>query len=194
MFDIGWPELMLVMVIGLIVIGPKELPNAIRTVMSVVRKLRMATREFQSGLTDIARETGLDDVKRQMDDLDFYDPGEALKSIAESDKDLLGIDDDPELPSGNSILDTNAAYTPPDEDGTPHGDAAGPFDTSPSPDTVAANTGTPKTDAPDAAPVEPSPTEPSPTEPSATKSAATEPAPDVTSDDEAKPATSGSTT
>jgi len=164
MFDIGWPELLLVMVIALIVIGPKELPNAIRTVMAVVRKLRMATREFQSGLDDIARETGLDDVKRQMDDLDFYDPGEALKSIADSDKDLLGLDDDPDLPSGNSILDTDTAYTPPDDSAPPHGDAAGPFDTTPAPDK-------PKTDTPESAP--------------------TKPAPDETSDEETKPTTSG---
>jgi len=138
MFDIGWPELMLVMVIGLIVIGPKELPNAIRTVMSVVRKLRGAAREFQSSLDDIARESGLDDVKRQMDDLDFYDPGEALKSIADSDSDLLGLDDAADLPpsnsTGNSILDSNATYTPPDDSEPPHGDAAGPFDTTPTPD------------------------------------------------------------
>lgn len=117
MFDIGWPELLLVMVIALMVIGPKELPNAIRTVMSVVRKLRMAAREFQSGLDDIARESGMDDIKRQMDDIEYYDPGEALKSIADSDKDLLGLDDDPDLPkgdnAGNSILDSNADYMPP---------------------------------------------------------------------------------
>ncbi len=131
MFDIGWPELLLVMVIALIVIGPKELPNAIRTVMMVVRKLRGAAREFQSGLDDIARESGLDDVKRQMDDIDFYDPGEALKNIADSDSDLLGLDDDPDLPAGNSILDNNNTYSPPEDNVPPHGDAAGPFDTTP---------------------------------------------------------------
>lgn len=183
MFDIGWPELFLVMVIALIVIGPKELPNAIRTVMSIVRKLRATAREFQSGLDDIARETGLDDVKRQMDDLDFYDPGEALKSIAESDKDLLGIDDDPDLPpAGNSILDTNDGYTPPVDEGTPHGDAAGPFDTSPSPpspDTVTSQTDTAKADTVN-------------TETPA--SAPAKPASEVSADEEAKPAPSGSTT
>tara|TARA_R110002110_G_scaffold260260_1_gene475959 strand:- start:145010 stop:145561 length:552 start_codon:yes stop_codon:yes gene_type:complete len=183
MFDIGWPELFLVMVIALIVIGPKELPNAIRTVMSIVRKLRATAREFQSGLDDIARETGLDDVKRQMDDLDFYDPGEALKSIAEPDKDLLGIDDDPDLPpAGNSILDTDAGYTPPVDEGTPHGDAAGPFDTSPPPDAEAPKSGTPKTET-------------AMTDTPKTDTAApAKPVPEVTPDEEAKPAPSGSTT
>jgi len=102
MFDLGWPELMLIMVVALIVIGPKELPNTIRTVSAVMRKVRAAAREFQSGLDDIARESGLDDVKRQMDDLEYYDPKAALENIAESDKDLLGLDDDPD--TENSIL------------------------------------------------------------------------------------------
>lgn len=131
MFDIGWPELLLVMVIALIVIGPKELPNAIRTVMMVVRKLRGAAREFQSGLDDIARESGLDDVKSQMDDIDFYDPGEALKNIADSDSDLLGLDNDPDLPASNSILDNNNTYSPPEDNEPLHGDTAGPFGTTP---------------------------------------------------------------
>jgi sec-independent protein translocase protein TatB len=181
MFDIGWPELLLVMVIGLIVIGPKELPNAIRTVMSIVRKLRMTAREFQSGLGDIARESGLDDVKRQMDDIDFYDPGEALKSIADSEKDLLGLDDDDDLPSGNSILDPNGTYTPPDDIEAPHGDAAGPFDTTPTPDVAKTEAATTDPDTPESAPTEATPTEPAPTEP----------APDVTSGGETEPVKTG---
>jgi sec-independent protein translocase protein TatB len=177
MFDIGWPELMLVMVIGLIVIGPKELPNAIRTVMSVVRKLRGAAREFQSSLDDIARDSGLDDVKRQMDDIDFYDPGKALKSISDSDKDLLGLDDDSGLPpsntTGNNILDSNATYTSPDDSEPPHGDAAGPLDTRPPPDASKK-----AADSPDATPKDP------------TSDVTTEAA----SDEESKPAKAGDNT
>ena len=105
MFDLGWPELMLIMVLAFVVIGPKELPNAIRMVMGVVRKVRSAAREFQSGIDDLARESGLDDMKRDLEDnLDYYDPGEALKRISESDDDMLGLEDDP-LAAGNSILD-----------------------------------------------------------------------------------------
>lgn len=103
MFDLGWPELMLIMVVALIVIGPKELPNAIRTVMGVVRKLRGAAREFQSGLDDIARESGLDDVKRDLKDMDYRDPAKTFGDLADSEKDILGLDDDPiEM---NSILE-----------------------------------------------------------------------------------------
>jgi len=103
MFDLGWPELMLIMVVALIVIGPKELPNAIRTVMGIVRKLRGAAREFQSGLDDIARESGLDDVKRDLQNMDYHDPAKTFGNFADSENDLLGLEDDPiEM---NSILD-----------------------------------------------------------------------------------------
>jgi len=116
MFDLGWPELMLIMVVALIVIGPKELPNAIRTVMGVVRKLRSAAREFQSGIDDLARESGLDEMKRDLkDNIEYYDPGEALESIKESDKDILGLEDDP-LAAGNSILDPSMKPDITDED------------------------------------------------------------------------------
>ncbi|MFB0922411.1 MAG: Sec-independent protein translocase protein TatB [Alphaproteobacteria bacterium] len=131
MFDLGWPELMLIMVVALIVIGPKELPNAIRTVMGIVRKVRGMTREFQSGLDDIARETGLDEVKRDFQDIDYYDPGEALKSIAESDSNMIGLEDDPD--AGNSILDPASKRAEPSQIAT---DATEPD--APASDTAAA--------------------------------------------------------
>jgi len=136
MFDLGWPELMLIMVVALIVIGPKELPNTIRTVSAVMRKVRAAAREFQSGLDDIARESGLDDVRRQIDDLEYYDPKAALENIAESDKELLDLDDDPD--AENSILGaqskaeaaktgemaSNEAEPETSDTGSPHDDPA----------------------------------------------------------------------
>ena len=60
MFDIGWPELMLIMVVALVVIGPKDLPAAIRTVTTILRKVRGMAADFQSGLDDIAREAGVE--------------------------------------------------------------------------------------------------------------------------------------
>ncbi|MEP2543110.1 MAG: Sec-independent protein translocase protein TatB, partial [Alphaproteobacteria bacterium] len=40
MFDIGWQELFIVAILAIIVIGPKDLPRAVRTVMRAIRKLR----------------------------------------------------------------------------------------------------------------------------------------------------------
>ena len=60
MFDIGGWEFLLIAILGIIIIGPKELPGAIRTVSIFVRRARELARDFQSGLEDVAREAELD--------------------------------------------------------------------------------------------------------------------------------------
>ena len=50
MFDIGGWEFLIVIVIAIIVIGPKDLPGAIRTVTGWIRRARELAREFQSGI------------------------------------------------------------------------------------------------------------------------------------------------
>ena len=59
MLDIGGWEFLLIVVLGIIIIGPKDLPGAIRTVTAFVRKAREMAREFQSGLEEIAHDTEL---------------------------------------------------------------------------------------------------------------------------------------
>jgi len=67
MFDIGWTEMMVIALIALIVIGPKDLPGTLKTVSQWVRKARSLTREFQSGIDDMVREAELDDAKKMLD-------------------------------------------------------------------------------------------------------------------------------
>lgn len=65
MLDIGWTELAVIIVVALIVIGPKDLPMVLKTVGGWVRKARMLTREFQSSIDDMVREAELDEVRKQ---------------------------------------------------------------------------------------------------------------------------------
>ncbi|WP_259779896.1 Sec-independent protein translocase protein TatB [Aestuariispira ectoiniformans] len=99
MFDIGWPELMVVAVLTVIVVGPQELPRVLRTVMGLVRKVRMVAGEFQNSMEDIAREADLQDIKKQMSELgesdlkkeieDSIDPtGEINQSVKEMQDDM----------------------------------------------------------------------------------------------------------
>ena len=62
MFDIGWPEILVVAVLTLLVVGPKDLPVVLRTVGKYVGKLRAAGRDFSKILDDAAREADLEDV------------------------------------------------------------------------------------------------------------------------------------
>lgn len=68
MFDIGWTEMMVIALIALIVIGPKDLPGTLKTVSQWVRKARSLTREFQSGIDDMVREAELDDARKMLEE------------------------------------------------------------------------------------------------------------------------------
>lgn len=65
MFDIGWPELMLIGLVALVVIGPKDLPKAIYGFGKWVRKARLVAREFQTHIDDMMREAEIDDLRQQ---------------------------------------------------------------------------------------------------------------------------------
>ena len=69
MFDIGWDELLLIGLVALVVIGPKELPGVLRTLGHWVAKARSLAGEFRSHVDDMIRETGVDDMKREFQDM-----------------------------------------------------------------------------------------------------------------------------
>jgi sec-independent protein translocase protein TatB len=69
MFDIGWGELLLIGIVALIAIGPKELPGALRTLGLWTAKLRRMAAEFQSQFQEAMREAEMADLKKQVDEL-----------------------------------------------------------------------------------------------------------------------------
>src|ERR671913_1090237 len=66
MFDLSWGEVMVIGAVALIVIGPKDLPRALRTVGNVTSKVRRMAAEFQGQFQEAIREAELDDVKKQL--------------------------------------------------------------------------------------------------------------------------------
>src|ERR1041384_2826401 len=68
MFDIGWSELVVIGVVALIAIGPKELPAVLRTVGQWMGKIRRMASEFQSQFQEAMREAEMADLKKQFDD------------------------------------------------------------------------------------------------------------------------------
>ncbi len=66
MFDMSWGEVMVIGAVALIVIGPKDLPRALRTVGNMVGKIRRLAGEFQGQFNEAMREAELEDVKRQI--------------------------------------------------------------------------------------------------------------------------------
>ena len=79
MFDIGWTEITFILIVAIIVIGPKELPRVLRTVGQWVGKAKSMTSEFRGHVDDMIRDTELDEVKKQIDSAGSFDPNSALE-------------------------------------------------------------------------------------------------------------------
>lgn len=68
MFDIGWSELVVIGIVALIAIGPKELPGVLRTVGHWMGKVRRMAAEFQGQFQEAMREAEVADLKKQVED------------------------------------------------------------------------------------------------------------------------------
>jgi sec-independent protein translocase protein TatB len=92
MFDISWTEFLLIGVVALVVIGPKELPGVMRTLGQYTRKIRGMAADFQNQFQEAMREAEMADLKKSVDDMAHdiknYDP---LKSARE-DVENIGKD------------------------------------------------------------------------------------------------------
>lgn len=68
MFDIGWSELVVIGIVALIAIGPKELPGVLRSLGHWMGKVRSMAAEFQGQFREAMREAEVADLKKQFDD------------------------------------------------------------------------------------------------------------------------------
>lgn len=94
MFDLGWQEFLLVAIIAVIVVGPKDLPRVVRSVSQWVRKARSMAREFQSSLEEVAREAELDDVRREVQSISKDGIGKSLEKQFDPDGSMRqGVED-----------------------------------------------------------------------------------------------------
>jgi len=95
MFDIGWSELVVIGVVALIAIGPKELPGVLRMVGQWIGKARRMAGEFQGQFQEAMREAEMADVKKQFDDItqtaSNFASGSLLTSTAQEVQDALSI-------------------------------------------------------------------------------------------------------
>jgi len=66
MLDIGWSEMLVIVLVAIVVVGPRDLPGVLRTVGRWAGKARSLSREFQRNFSDLARETDFDEVKRSI--------------------------------------------------------------------------------------------------------------------------------
>ena len=80
MFDIGASELLVVGVVALVVIGPKELPGVLRSVGRTVGKIRTMAGEFQAQFSDALREAEMEETRKKVSEL-----GDSVKNAFEAE-------------------------------------------------------------------------------------------------------------
>ena len=97
MFDIGWSELVVIAVVALIAIGPKELPGVLRMVGQWMGKARRMAAEFQGQFQEAMREAEMADLKKTFDEVKQTATGLAsdniMTSLQKDVGDALKIDD-----------------------------------------------------------------------------------------------------
>ncbi|MGB0087132.1 MAG: Sec-independent protein translocase protein TatB [Rhodomicrobiaceae bacterium] len=83
MFDIAWSELLIVLIVAILVIGPKELPALLRTLGQMLGKLRRSADEFRRQFDEAVREAGGEDLQREMRALQQHNPLNQIKNQIE---------------------------------------------------------------------------------------------------------------
>ena len=69
MLSFGWSEIALVVVVIVIVVGPKEIPNLLRQLGSFSKLLKKTSRQFKNSLNELAEEGDLKEIKKSIDDI-----------------------------------------------------------------------------------------------------------------------------
>src|ERR1700689_4605177 len=129
MFDISWSEFLLIGVIALIVIGPKELPGVLRTLGQWTRKVRRMAADFQNQFQEAMREAEMTDLNKEVDamasEIKNYDPlKDVRRDVKAMGKDIEAplqaeptpepkaeTSDDSALVAGDGVSETAAPVT-----------------------------------------------------------------------------------
>ena len=90
MLDLGWPELFIIMLVALLIVGPKELPGLVRTAASWLRKTKRSIYNFQNSIEEIAREVELENVKKNTEELLIKE----VSSLPDNLDEVFKVDDD----------------------------------------------------------------------------------------------------
>jgi sec-independent protein translocase protein TatB len=69
MFDIGWSELLVIAVVAIIVVGPKDLPKLMRSIGHYAGKLRQAASDFQRQFEAAMRESEMEEVRKSIENV-----------------------------------------------------------------------------------------------------------------------------
>jgi sec-independent protein translocase protein TatB len=130
MFDFAWSEIALIGVVALVLIGPKDLPVAIKAVSDVVKKMRKMAGEFQSHVDEMVKDTSIAEVRQQINEIRNFDIRGEIEKAVDADGSLRStFNDDPfRGPAGSYIppAGSHSIEAPPNADAPPDPALASP--------------------------------------------------------------------
>jgi sec-independent protein translocase protein TatB len=85
MFDLAWSEIALIAVVAVVVIGPKDLPDAVRGVARMVRKARQMASEFRGQADELVREANLHEVRDSLNEIRNFNVRDTFEKAVDGD-------------------------------------------------------------------------------------------------------------
>jgi sec-independent protein translocase protein TatB len=112
MFDISWTELLVIAMVAIIVVGPKDLPRALRAVGRWTGKAKRMARDFQNQFNEALREAELDTIKKEVESVGKIDPmADMRKEVREIEAGLKSATKAPSKPAEDAEMKEIAADT-----------------------------------------------------------------------------------
>jgi sec-independent protein translocase protein TatB len=124
LLDFGWSEILLIGIVALVVIGPKDLPKAMRVAGYWIRKARALSQEFHSSVEEVIREAELEEMRQQFKKATEIDLDKEFERTIDPDGQLAEHLKPPELPDFSPTATAARAEVPAAEEPEIEGDAA----------------------------------------------------------------------
>ena len=109
MFDFAWSELAVIAAVALVLIGPKDMPVAIRSITGMIKKARRMAGEFQTHVDEMLREANLDEVKSTLNEIRNFDLKTEMERHVDPDGSLRGTFADNPLEPSTPVVTEDAA-------------------------------------------------------------------------------------
>ncbi|KGD98416.1 Sec-independent protein translocase protein TatB [Rhizobium sp. YS-1r] len=124
MLDIGWTELLVIAIVLIVVVGPKDLPPMLRAFGKMTANLRKMAGEFRTQFDEALRESELDDVRKTISDAQRLNPTNALRDAINPLR-QMGQEIKADLQKATQVTDSAAAKVDTEAQQAVEGSSAG---------------------------------------------------------------------
>jgi sec-independent protein translocase protein TatB len=118
MFDFAWSEIALIGVVALVLIGPKDMPVAIKAVTGFIKKARRMAAEFQTHVDEMVRDTELAEVRQQINEIRNFDIRGEFERAVDADGSIRRSFEDPLITPAPASASAGMTVVPAAEPGS----------------------------------------------------------------------------